>query len=396
MPAEHIANLLSIMRRGHERQKAVTIETRFAPRTDQPGWILGTYAPMGAQPGQAPRTSFVVIDITARKEAELEASRQSERLQIAIEATGLGLWEYDIVADGLAWDARTREIYGIGPDGPVTFASYSAALHPDDAEAQQAIYEAALRGENAGRYIREHRIIIPDGRSRWIEGAGRVVFDQGGQPLRVLGTVRDVTERVRARERQGVLLAELNHRVKNNLAMVQALASHTLRSTPDPAAFREAFEARLQALAGAHDLLTQKAWVTAEFAEVIARALQPFPASALDIEGPAAGVEVRPDLAVNLTLLVHELGTNAVKHGALSRHGGRIRIAWQATPGGVTLHWRETGGPPVTPPSRSGLGLRLIRRSITGAGGTAEVDYRPDGVVAVFAVPLAAGVVLEG
>ena len=393
MSSEHIANMLSLMRRGHERQKAVTIETQFAPPGGEGGWMLGTYAPMATAPGQAPRTSFVVIDITARKEAELEAARQREHLEIALEATGLGLWEYDIIADVLAWDGRIRTIYGVGPDDPVTFATYSQAMHPDDAEAQQAVYQAAIRGENGGRYIREHRIVTRDGRSRWIEGAGRVVFEKG-RPLRVLGTVRDVTERVRARERQGMLLSELNHRVKNNLAMVQALASHTLRSTPEPAAFREAFEARLMALAGAHDLLTQKAWVTAEFAEVIAKALAAFPEAALDIEGPSQGVQVRPDLAVNLTLLVHELGTNAVKHGALSRSGGRISITWEATEGGVTLHWRESGGPPVTPPARSGLGLRLIRRSIAGAGGTAEVDYRPEGLIAAFTVPLAAGVSL--
>jgi PAS domain S-box-containing protein len=390
-----IDDRLRLMRACHANQRSYTLEMPFTPPGQyRRNWVRGTYAALPPTPGAGPRTSFVVFNITDRKEAELEAARQRERLEVALNATGLGLWEYDIVTGQLSWDARTRELFGVGAEAPVTFEVYQAHLHPEDAAEQTAAYQAALKGENGGAYVREHRTVGDDGRVRWVEGAGRVVFEDG-RPARVLGTLRDIDDTVMARERQGLLLAELNHRVKNSLATVQALAQHTMRSTPEPERFREAFEARLASLAGAHDLLTQSAWETAEFAAVVKKALQPFPQSAFRLEGPEAGVKVRPDLAVSLTLLIHELATNAAKYGALSLSGGLVTLTWRGSDGGLELHWSECGGPPVEAPSRSGFGARLIRRSITGLGGETHLDYAREGLRARFRAPLSAGVIID-
>jgi PAS domain S-box-containing protein len=391
----HIEQMLSLLRSRHEKGRAATLEYEWTPPAAAAGWFLGTYAPLPPSPGAGARMSFIIIDITARKEAELEAARQKERLTIALEATHLGLWEYDPVTGVLIWDARTRELYGVSADAPVDFQTYIGGVHPDDVAGQTAAYEAAIRGENGGAFVREHRTVAPNGRVRWVEAAARVIF-ANGQPVRVLGTIRDIDESVKALQRQALLLAELYHRVKNNLATVQSLAGHTLRSTPDPAAFREAFEARLMSLANAHDLLMQTAWETAEFAALIAKAIEPFPLTAFELRGPAEGVRVRPDFAVSLTLLIHELATNAAKYGALSQEGGKVTVTWRAEGGQMGLEWTETGGPPVSPPTRTGFGARQIRRSIQGIGGEADLEFHPAGLRARFTAPLAAGVNLDG
>ena len=393
--AQAIDDRLRLMRACHANQRSYTLEMAFTPPgQNRRNWIRGTYAPLPPTPGAGARTSFVVFNITDRKEAELEAARQRERLEVALTATGLGFWEYDMADGALTWDARVRELFGVGADEAVTFERFRSLLHPDDAAVQAANFEAARGGANGGAYVHEMRIVAPSGRVRWVESAGRVVFE-GDKAVRVLGTLRDIDDSVMARERQALLLAELNHRVKNSRATVQALAQHTLRSTPEPATFREAFESRLASLAGAHDLLTQSAWETAEFGAVVRKALEPFPPAAFRMSGPLAGVKVRPDLAVNTTLLVHELATNAAKYGALSRAGGIVELTWRGDEGGLELTWTERGGPPVEPPTRSGFGARLIRRSFAGIGGGAQVDYAPEGLKARFSAPLSAGVIVD-
>ena len=201
----------------------------------------------------------------------------------------------------------------------------------------------------------------------------------------------DVTDRVRAERQQQLLLAELNHRVKNTLATVQAIAAQTLRVHPDPAAFREAFEARLISLSATHDLLTATSWRSADLGDVLLKELRPFGHERYALSGPR--VDLAPAAALAMGLVVHELATNAAKYGALAAPVGQVDVTWSRQPEAagdrLRLDWTERGGPPVTPPSRLGFGSRLIERSLQGAlMGSAALTFAPEGLRCHIELPL--------
>ncbi|MDZ4371245.1 MAG: PAS domain-containing protein [Phenylobacterium sp.] len=199
----------------------------------------------------------------------------------------------------------------------------------------------------------------------------------------------DVTDRVLAERQQKLLVDELNHRVKNTLATVQAIARQTARATPDPMAFREAFEARLLALSSTHNLLTAAGWVSAGLADVLRSELSPYGEGRFQLSGEA--VALSPGEAVALGLVFHELATNAAKYGALSAPDGRIEVAWAVEGAQLLLSWREFGGPPVTAPSRRGFGSRLIERSLDGQmGGRAALEFAETGLICRIRLPLVA------
>ena len=183
-----------------------------------------------------------------------------------------------------------------------------------------------------------------------------------------------------------LLINELNHRVKNTLATVQAIASQTFAgSDTDPAA-KEAFESRLIALSNAHSVLTEQSWESAEMHQIIAQAMRPHAdTQRFGIEGPA--IELTPRAAVAIAMSIHELATNAAKYGALSNGAGRVAISWrlgdeQAI---LNLEWKESGGPAVREPQRRGFGSKLIERSLShDLDGAAKINYFADGVVCVI------------
>ncbi|MBB4039830.1 two-component sensor histidine kinase [Microvirga flocculans] len=204
----------------------------------------------------------------------------------------------------------------------------------------------------------------------------------------------DVTARVRAAEYQQLLVNELNHRVKNTLATVQSIVSQTLRNAPTPPEARAMIEQRMIALSRAHDVLTQEKWEGADMRAIVAQALAPFrdpEHDRLHVRGP--GVRLSPRIALDLAMALHELATNAVKHGALSGASGRIELVWrvdsQSSPPRLKLRWRELGGPAVEPPRRRGFGTRLIERSLAqDLGGEARIDFAPTGVVCSIDTPV--------
>lgn len=199
----------------------------------------------------------------------------------------------------------------------------------------------------------------------------------------------DVTDRVLAERQQKLLLDELNHRVKNTLATVQAIAAQTGRSYQDPARFREVFEARLVALSVTHDLLTARNWRNAPLREILLAELRPFGPERYDLAGPE--IDLAPAQALALGMILHELATNAAKYGALSSPRGCVRISWSLDDAlRLALDWREDGGPPVVSPTRRGFGSRLIERSLSGVlRGKARLDFAPAGLCCRIELPLA-------
>jgi two-component sensor histidine kinase len=198
-------------------------------------------------------------------------------------------------------------------------------------------------------------------------------------------------ERTAASARQQVMINELNHRVKNTLATVQSLARQSLGRS-DPEGRRSAFIDRLLALSRAHDLLTRRVWENAELGEVIAQTLEPYRDQAR-IYGPT--IWLSANAAVTLSMVLHEMATNAAKYGALSRGEGGVEVSWQAPPEApdVVITWAEYGGPAVAPPARDGFGSRLIAAALKNEfGGEAVMDYRPEGLVCTLRLPLSSRV----
>jgi two-component sensor histidine kinase/PAS domain-containing protein len=205
----------------------------------------------------------------------------------------------------------------------------------------------------------------------------------------IVVTVQDVSARKREDEAQKLLLAELNHRVRNLLASVIAMVAQAERGASSAADFRDKLSSRLHALSRAHHLLSASAWSEAGVGDVVRSTLEPHlgaDPTRFQIDGDA--FKVTSDTALALNMALHELATNAVKYGALAGPQGRIAIRWcpdPDRPGFVRLIWREFGGPPVSEPERSGFGTRMLGRAFAVSGGETEVRFLPDGVVCEMA-----------
>ena len=229
------------------------------------------------------------------------------------------------------------------------------------------------------------------------EGATDYVLKQRLERLpsavrRALNEAHERRERRRAEERMSLLVAELSHRVKNTLATVAAISRLTLRQSATLEAFDAAFSRRLQALSQAHSLIFEANWGETELRVVVERALNPFRRPGeptIRIDGD--DLKLAPKAALALTLMLHELATNAAKYGALSDAGGTVDVHWSLQPSehpAVQLHWREHGGPMVHPPTRKGFGHTLIERSVRyELDGSAQLSFPPSGMQAEISFP---------
>lgn len=326
--------------------------------------------------------------IRAKREVEASSAalRQSEeQLRSAAEAAEFGPHRYDVVNNRTYRSPQFLHILGAG-EGEAT-ASFAGGLdwvHPEDREVTATAKKAILAGHE-DRYQLDYRILRRDGTVRWVMDRGRIARDAvTGRALEVVGVVLDITDMKDAEQRQRLLFEELNHRVKNTLAIVQSLAKQTLRSKPNPRDFTEAFDSRLLSLARAHDLLTHGSWSGAPLGDIARTAMEPFIGESrrIVIEGPA--VAIPPSSTVALSLMFHELATNAAKYGALSAAGGTLTIEWQVAEGpaksDVVLRWTEIDGPPVTAPLTTGFGSRLLEASARQVGGKVELTFAPTGL----------------
>ncbi|GJD48217.1 hypothetical protein OPKNFCMD_0933 [Methylobacterium crusticola] len=346
----------------------------------------------------------VVQDVTAREEARRALHDREQRLRVATSVAALGIFEWHVLDDQALWEnERMWEIFGRRPqDGTISMSEFfREVMHPEDKAAFRDAVAAALRGEGVlhatGRIRR-----ASDGLWRTIEMAGRFERDTpGGLPRRLIGVVADITDRRLAEERQTLLIRELHHRVKNTLATVQAIVGSTARTASSIDSFYEAFVGRIMSLAHTHSVLTEDVWQTASLRGLLENELRPYADGTMaagargriTLEGPA--VDLASEIAVPIGMAIHELTTNAAKYGALAGRSGRVRIRWSVeSEGGRTLlrfSWRESGGPPVAPPTRQGFGSRLLQRVLTTqVQAEVTIDYAPDGLRLTMLAPLPA------
>ncbi|MFH6785534.1 MULTISPECIES: HWE histidine kinase domain-containing protein [Methylobacterium] len=318
--------------------------------------------------------------------------RSEERLHFILKASRLGSWTLDLDGMRLVASDSCKRNLGREPSEPFTFDDLVAAILPEDRDRMQAAVRDSI--ENRRDYDIEYRIRTPAGEVRWLQIRGQPFYDADGVPLSMAGVTLDVTDRKRGEEHRALLAEELNHRVKNSLATVQSIANQTLTHATSLSEARTTFNARLQSLSAAHDVLTRESWEGATLAEIVEEALRPF-RTGTGVRFKTGGPPVRlpPRLALAFVMALHELATNAVKYGALSNAHGRVILNWDivdgSSPGRLWLRWEEIGGPPVVAPERRGFGSRMIERVLASElGGTAEVEYRPRGVVATVEAPL--------
>ncbi len=329
----------------------------------------------------------------ARRLSERRLRETRDALALATTASRLGWITWDFATGAASLDARGREIMDLG-EGAITIADWMKRIHPEDHEPFDREMRSCLRD---GRpFDLDYRVIHRNGSQRHVHGTGVLQADADGEPALGTGLVRDVTNRRLSEERQNMLMAELDHRVKNILAVVQAIARQSLGRGRE--AGPEAFErlvGRISALAQSHTLLAESRWEGASLDLLVESAVAPYRGDGIGrvlADGPE--LNVNPKAAQTLTLALHELVTNAAKYGALSRRSGQVAAQWRVSGEGnerrLIFVWQERGGPRIEgPPSRKGFGSILIERVLTSdLGGEVSLDFAPGGLRAVFDLPL--------
>jgi len=328
-----------------------------------------------------------VADRTAALEQSTRQLRDSEeRRNLALAAGKMGSWDWDLANGDCVWDEGQKAIFGVDQESfEVTPANLKRIVHRDDWNTVWQMIRKAR--QDAGSYQAEFRIRHPDGRVRWLLGTAGASKDFAHRISRVGGVTIDITDRKEAEERQSLLAREVDHRAKNALAVVHAIVCLTRSDSVDQ--YVTAVEGRIQALARAHSLLSESRWQGANMAQIIEEELAPYRTSGFNrVKISGRGVSLEPAAAQALALAVHELATNAAKHGALSASSGGIDVAWHLDAGSVHLRWSEFSGPQVKRPVGGGFGIRVITSSVESQlGGKVDFDWRIDGLRCAIRMP---------
>ena len=369
---------LVLERRDHSR---VRVLVNVEPLFDADGHIVGAVNCMQ--------------DITMARRVEDAWREGVQRLAATYAHAAIGISEVDEDGRLLRVNETTCSITGYSREELLQMSIFDIT-HPDDLARDRSEYGKQSEGDAEG-YVTEKRLIRKDGHPIWIDVRSSTVRDAAGRFLYGIRVVHDITDRKEAELRQKLLLDELNHRVKNTLATVQSLATQTLRGAGSPEQFRRTFEARIVALSRTHDLLTSRSWRHADLKEIVSQQLTPYALNLTRLVVQGDAVALTPRAALTLSMVFHELATNAAKYGALSTPVGRVEVRWTVVPTDapgaprrVKLTWSEADGPAVALPERQGFGSRLIERSTQELDGEAALEFLASGLHYRLDIPLTA------
>ena len=333
--------------------------------------------------GRAVRLVGTIRDITGEVTAARELAEARNFAENLIQSAPTLLYIYDLV--------QKRNLY-IGPQiarmTDLTASDYAklgdallpTMIHPDDLDRVAAHHHAIREGVTAPPFQIEYRLLRKDGSWLWLSST-EVVHARGddGRPTQLLGASLDITRRYEAEALRELLIGEMAHRIKNLLSVVQSIGALTIRNGCNPDIWL-AYEQRMGALGAAQRLLTDGDWRSADLSDVVRAVLAPFDDATearIELVGPT--LDVDGGHVTTVALALHELATNAVKHGALSVPGGHVRVCWRREDDDIVMEWTEQGGPPVTPPQRLGFGSMMIE-ALGSADGEKKMNFRPEGL----------------
>ena len=339
--------------------------------------------PLKDDSGRVTGAVNLLVETTDLKRAEIE----SARLAAIVVSSDDAIIGKTLEGRITSWNASATRIFGYQADEMIG-QSITRIIPPELQEEEDQILAKLKRGEHIEHY--ETVRVAKDGRRLDISLSVSPLLDRAGRIIGASKIARDITEKRRAETIQRVLVEELNHRVKNTLAMTQAIASQSLRHARSAADFVESFSGRVQALAKAHALLFERRLQGAELNEIVReQVLLGTRDERVSYSGPI--LVLGSQAAVHLALVLHELATNARKYGALSVPAGRLWIEWEIHTNGrrnLLLEWKEHGGPNVSAPVASGFGTTLIRRTMETHGGEATLRFGVNGVTCKLKLPL--------
>ena len=362
------------------------------PHAGETRWVAVESSLVCDSQGIPKRLLGVTRDITHRKQAEQALAERNMQLSLAAKAARVGNYSYDPDADAMQIDAGYAALYGL-PQGAVetTRREWRTRAHPEDLVRIEETQNQAFR-ERWDEYGMEYRIVRSGGEVRWIELRSFISYATDGRPDRVVGVNIDITERKLAEDQQRTLVSELDHRVKNVLATVSAVATQTLDASPSMEHFVAALDGRIRSMAATHELLSERRWQGIPLVEMIRRELSPYAnGNNTKFDGPE--VMLTADAGQAMATVFHELVTNAAKHGALSARKGSVSVGWHWLANGkaqdrLLIEWQETGGPVVEAPSKIGYGTSVIGELIPHElGGTVDFELTADGARCKFEIP---------
>jgi PAS domain S-box-containing protein len=367
---------------------------RFCSPDGRQLWLEETAKGEFDAAGRLLRIKGLTRNITDRKKAERALAERDMQLSLAGRAALVGSFTVDFETEEVQFSGGYAAIHGLPEETSRTTRSiWKAGLHPEDLPRVDELRSRAFH-DRRSEYGLEYRIVRSTGEVRWIEARCFLSYHNDGRPQRVVGVDIDVTERRRAEEQQRMLLAELDHRVKNVLATVSAVASRMQDENLSGAEFAATLAGRIQSMAATHELLSCRQWKGVSIRELVRRELAPYTTgSNTDLDGPE--VMLTPEAAQALSMTLHELTTNAAKHGALSTDAGHVSVRWRRVPNSgpgawARVEWQETCGHAVRPPDRSGYGMEVIRDLIPyQLDGAVDLVFAPGGVRCTLDIPAA-------
>jgi PAS domain S-box-containing protein len=344
----------------------------------------------------------VASQLELRKALARQKSSEERHRRILESAIDYGIVSMDLTGIVTSWNEGAHRILGwtetemCGRSCDHFFTLEDRASNVPEIEMGAALTRG--RGSDERWHLRK------DGTQFWASGEMMPLTDEEGVPIGFLKILRDRTEfknaqsalqasEAAAERDRRLLTGELEHRVKNTLTLAQAIVGQSLRTAATPAEARDAIETRLVALGRAHDILTKSNWDAAPIRSIVAAATTIHGAEPDRIEADGPDLKINARAAVGVSMALHELCTNAAKYGALSNNVGQVRVEWSISGEGdratFRLTWRESGGPPVSPPSRRGFGTRLIQASLSGDNNhKSDISYASTGVVWTSSAPL--------
>jgi PAS domain S-box-containing protein len=343
--------------------------------------------------GEHGQTAGIIIigeDLTPRVAAERKLKSSEQRLRLAIEAGNIAIWDWDVASGQSVWNDQHFHFLGYEP-GTIepSYQAWARRVLPEDLDKIEPEIQKALK--LGTRYSAQFRVRGHNDKVRWLEACGQVTYTPDGRPERMYGIMWDITEAKTAAAHRELLLAEVNHRAKNLLAVVQSIA-HVTAHEGDPKTFAASFNSRIKALAWCQDLLVRSEWRGADLEDLIRSQVGYLDKSQdprIEIKGPK--LQINALAAQTVSMAIHELSTNAIKHGALSCPQGSVVVQWNIDPAAASfrLQWTEMGGLPLVGPMRVGFGTSVLTSDVEHAlEADVTLSYPPTGLDYSLSAPL--------